>query len=120
MATIVQSCRLPKSAATLLARQAKRRLLDASTLATLYITEKAREEEFPGIGFRDHIGGREAYIVGHRVAVWEVLDNYKEVRSIAKTADYYNWPEHLVKCALDYAKAFPDDIAAQRAAEVSE
>src|SRR5688572_24599078 len=118
MATVVQSCRLEKDAATLLARQAKRRQLDVSTLTSLYVTEKAREVEFPGIGFRDHIGGREAFIIGHRVAVWEVLDVFKEARSVKKAADYYNWPEHLIKCALDYAKAFPDEIASQRAAEV--
>ncbi len=38
------------------------------------LKEKALEEEFPGIGFRDSVGGREAYVLGHRVAVWEVLD----------------------------------------------
>jgi uncharacterized protein (DUF433 family) len=118
MPTVVQSCRLEKNAATLLARQAKRRLLDASTLASLYLTEKAREEEFPGIGFRDHIGGRETYIVGHRVAVWEVVDAFKEIGSIKKVADHFNWPEYRVKCALEYAKTFPAEIAAQRSAEV--
>lgn len=120
MPTVVQSCRLEKNAATLLARQARRRQLDVSTLTSLYLTEKTREMEFPGIGFRDHIGGREAYILGHRVAIWEVLDVQKEARSVEKTADHFNWPEHLVKCALDYAKAFPNEIAAQRAAEVGE
>jgi hypothetical protein len=120
MATIVQSCRLEKEAATLLARQAKRRQLDVSTLSSLYLTEKAREVEFPGIGFRDHIGGREAYVLGHRVAVWEALDVYKEAGSIKKVADHFNWPEYLVKCALDYAKAFPGEIAEQRVTEAGE
>jgi uncharacterized protein (DUF433 family) len=120
MPTVVQSCRLEKDTATRLTRQAKRRLLDVSTLASLYLTEKAREAEFPGIGFRDHIGGREAYIVGHRVAVWEVLRVYQEAHTVKRTADHFNWPEHKVKCALDYAKTFPDEIAAQRVAEVGE
>jgi uncharacterized protein (DUF433 family) len=118
MPTVVQSCRLDKDAATLLARQAKRRQIEVSTLSSLYLREKALEEEFPGIGFRDHIGGREAYVLGTRLAVWEVLDVYREVKSITKTADYYRWPEYLVKCALDFAKAFPAEVAAQRAAEV--
>ena len=120
MPTVVQSCRLEKDAAKLLSQQAKRRQLDVSTLSSLYLTEKAREEEFPGIGFRDHIGGREAYILGYRVAVWEALDVYKQVGTVKRTADHFNWPDYLVKCALDYAKAFPDEVAAQRAAEVSE
>ena len=76
------------------------------------------EEEFPGIGFRDSIGGREAFVLGHRVAVWEVVDVYQEAKSISRTADHFAWPEYLVKCALAYAKEFPDETAAHRKAEV--
>jgi uncharacterized protein (DUF433 family) len=118
MATVVKSCRLEKTHAALLSRQAKRRHLEVSTLSSLYLKEKALEEEFPGIGFRDSIGGREAYVLGHRVAVWEVLDVYREAKSIARTADHFGWPDYLVKCALAYAGQFPAEIAAQREAEV--
>jgi len=117
MATVVQSCRLEKDHAALLSRQARRRQLEVSTLSSLYLKEKALEEEFPGIGFRDAAGGREAYILGHRVAVWEVEDVYREARSIARTAEHFGWPDYLVKCALAYAREFPDAIAAERAAE---
>jgi uncharacterized protein (DUF433 family) len=118
MPTIVQSCRIEAGPAALLSRQAKRRHLEVSTLSSLYLTEKALEEEFPGIGFRDSVGGREAYVLGHRVAVWEVLGVYNEAGTIAKTAEHFNWPPALVRCALAYAKAFSDDIAKQREAEV--
>jgi hypothetical protein len=120
MRTIVQSCRLDKEHAELLARQARRRQLEVSTLSSLYLREKSLEEEFPGIGFRDHIGGREAYVLGHRVAVWEVLDVYREAKSIGKTADHFGWPAYLVKCAIAYARAFPRAMAEQRKAEVGE
>jgi hypothetical protein len=116
--TVVQSCRLEADHAALLSRQAKRRHLEVSTLSSLYLKEKALEEEFPGIGFRDSDGGREAYVLGHRVAIWEVMDVYKEAKSIARTADHFGWPDYLVKCALAYAKEFPREIAAQRRAEV--
>jgi uncharacterized protein (DUF433 family) len=102
----------------LLSRQAKRRQLEVSTLSSLYLKEKALEEEFPGIGFRDGVGGREAYVQGHRVAVWEVLDVYREAKSIARTADHFGWPDYLVKCAIAYAREHGDEIAAQREAEV--
>jgi len=118
MATIVHSCRIEKDHAALLSRQAKRRHVEVSTLSSLYLKEKALEEEFPGIGFRDSAAGREAYVLGHRLAVWEVLDVYREAKTISRTADHFGWPEYLVKCALAYAKAFPDEVAAQRAAEV--
>src|SRR5205814_10414816 len=103
MPTIVQSCRMDKEAASLLSRQAKRRHLEVSTLSSLYLKEKALEEEFPGIGFRDSAAGREAYVLGHRVAVWEVLDVYREAKTIVRTADHFSWPEYLVKCALAYS-----------------
>ena len=118
MPTIVQSCRIEESDAALLSRQAKRRHLEVSTLSSLYLKEKALEEEFPGIGFRDAAGGREAYVLGQRIAVWEVVDVHQEARSISRTAEHFSWPEYLVKCALAYAKQYPDAIAAQRQAEV--
>jgi uncharacterized protein (DUF433 family) len=119
MPTIVQSCRIEETEAALLARQAKRRHLEVSTLSSLYLKEKALEEEYPGIGFRDSVGGREAYVLGHRVAVWEVADVYQEAKTIAKTADHFRWPPALVRCALAYAKAFVKEIRQQRAAEVA-
>src|SRR2546430_8829803 len=120
MRTVVQSCRLAKNDADLLCRQARRRQVEVSTLSSLYLKEKALEEEYPGIGFRDHIGGREAYILGHRVAVWEVADVYREAKSISKTANHFGWPDYLVKCALAFAKQYPDEVKAQRQAELGE
>ena len=120
MPTVVQSCRLEKGHAAMLAGQARRRYLEISTLSSLYLKEKALEEEYPGIGFRDAAGGREAYVLGHRIAVWEVLDVYREAKAIAKAADHFGWPDYLVKCALAYAKALPAEIAKQRQAEVGE
>ncbi len=120
MPTKVQSCRLESEHAELLSRQAKRRHLEVSTLSSLYLKEKALEEEFPGSGFRDAAAGREAYVLGQRVAVWEVVDVHREAKSVSRTADHFGWPEYLVKCARAYAKQYPEEIAAQRHSEVSE
>ncbi len=119
MATVVQSCRLEVDAAALLARQAKRRHLEVSTLSSLYLKEKALEEEYPGVGFRDSAAGREAYVLGHRVAVWEVVDVLAEVKTITKAAHHFRWPPALLRCAIAFAKAFPKLIAEQRRAECS-
>ena len=75
-----------------------------------YVVEKSIETEFPGISFRNSLSGREAYVTGHRVGVWEVLGLYGETRSIAKTAEHFRWPPALVKRALAYAKAFPEEV----------
>ena len=119
MPTIVQSCRIEEDHAALLSRQAKRRHLEVSTLSSLYLKEKALEEEFPGIGFRDSAGGREAYVQGHRVAVWEVVDVYHEAKTIARTADHFRWTPALVRCALAYAKMFAKEMVQQREAEAA-
>ena len=102
----------------LLSRQAKRRHLDMSTLSSIYLKEKALEEEYPGIGFRNSVGGREAYVLGHRVAVWEVFDAHRVAGSIAATAGHFRWTAALVRCALAYARAFPSEVERQRQAEV--
>ena len=120
MATIVQSCRLERATASLLSRQARRRRLDLSALNSLYLKEKVLEEEFPGIGFRDSAAGREPYMLSQRVAAWEVLDVYREAKTIRRTADHFGWPQYLVKGALAYAKTFPREIPEQRQAEIAE
>jgi uncharacterized protein (DUF433 family) len=117
MPTVVQSCRIDADDAALLSRQAKRRHLEVATLSSLYLKEKALEEEFPGIGFRDAAGGREACVLGHRVAVWEVLAVFQETKTIAKTAAHFRWTPALVRCALAYAKAYPAEVAQQHEAE---
>lgn len=117
MPIVVQSCRIEEVHAALLARQAKRRHLEVSTLSSLYLKEKALEEEFPGIGFRDGGGGREAYVLGHRVAVWEVMDVLSQMKTISKAAAHFRWPPALVRCAAAFAKTFPADIEQQRRAE---
>jgi uncharacterized protein (DUF433 family) len=82
-----------------------------------YVIEKSLETEFPGISFRDSLSGREAYLTGHRVAVWEVVAVHEDAGSEEKTAGHFRWPRVLVKRALAYAKAFPDEISRSREGE---
>ena len=79
--------------------------------------EKSLETEFPGISFRDSLSGREAYLTGRRVAVWEVLSVYEETKSLNKTAEHFRWPRVLVKRALAYARAFPEETGRTREGE---
>jgi len=69
------------------------------------------------VGFRDAASGREAYILGHRVAVWEVDDVQRETRSVAKTARHFRWPPGLVRCALAFVRDYPLEVAHERMAE---
>jgi uncharacterized protein (DUF433 family) len=79
--------------------------------------EKSLESEFPGISFRDSLSGREAYLTGHRVAVWEVVEVHEEFQSVAVTAEHFHWPAVLVKRALAYASEFAEEIKQSREGE---
>src|SRR5437667_5588899 len=110
MSTAYVSGRVPARYERLVTKQARAARTSKSNLVARYVIEKSLETEFPGISFRDSLSGREAYLTGHRVAVWEVQDVYAEMKSIEQTARHFNWPPVLVKRALAYAKTFPEEI----------
>src|SRR5258708_36080436 len=98
-------------------KQARAARTSKSDLVARYVIEKSLETEFPGISVRDSLSGREAYLTGHRVAVWEVLAVHDETKSVEKTAAHFGWPRVLVTRALAYAKAFPEEISGARTGE---
>jgi uncharacterized protein (DUF433 family) len=108
------SGRVPVHYERLVSKQARAARTSKSDLVARYVIEKSVETEFPGISFRDSLSGREAYLTGHRVAVWEVLAVHEETRSVEKTASHFRWPRVLVKRALAYAKAFPKEVHTAR------
>lgn len=118
MSTAYVSGRVPARYERLVAKQARAAKTSKSDLVARYVIEKSLETEFPGISFRDSLSGREAYLTGHRVAVWEVLAVYGETKSIEKTAGHFGWTRVLVKRTLAYAKAFPEEISRSREGEI--
>ena len=117
MSTAYVSGRVPARYVRLVMKQARAARTSKSDLVARYVIEKALETEFPGISFRDSLSGREAYLTGHRVAVWEVAAAHDETKSVEKTASHFRWPRVLVRRALAYAKAFPDEIDRARDGE---
>ena len=117
MSTAYVSGRVPVRYERLVAKQARAARTSKSDLVAKYVIEKSLEAEFPGISFRDSLAGREAYLTGHRVAVWEVLEVYEETRSVERTAAHFHWPRVLVTRARAYAKAFADEIHRSRDGE---
>jgi hypothetical protein len=111
------SGRVPIRYERLVVKQARAARTSKSNLVARYVMEKSLENEFPGISFRDSLSGREAYLTGQRVAVWEVVDVHEEIKSLEKTAEHFHWPPVLVKRALAYAKAFPEEIQRSREGE---
>lgn len=83
------------------------------TLAATYVKEGVKRSRFPIIEFRDGAPGRVAYVTGTRWPVWMVVDLVKDFRgNTAKAAKRLEKPEPVVKMALAYAEAYPDEIAA--------
>jgi len=117
MSTAYVSGRVPSRFERLIIKQAQAARTSKSNLVARYVIEKSLETEFPGISFRNSLSGREAYLTGHRVAVWELLEVYEETKSIETTAQHFHWPAVLVKRALAYAKSFPDEIRRSREGE---
>jgi uncharacterized protein (DUF433 family) len=110
MSTAYVSGRVPPKYERLILKQAHAAHTSKSNLVARYVIEKSLETEYPGISFRDSLSGREAYLTGHRVAVWEVVEVYTETGSVKKAADHFRWPAILIKRALAYASSFPDEV----------
>jgi uncharacterized protein (DUF433 family) len=108
------SGRVPARYERLVAKQARAAKTSKSHLVARYVIEKSLEAEFPGISFRDSLSGREAYVTGHRVAVWEVVSVHEDANTVENTAAHFRWPLVLVRRALAYAKAFPEEIGSSR------
>jgi uncharacterized protein (DUF433 family) len=77
----------------------------------MLLREKLREEEFPFLEFRDSAAGRQAFVKGRRVTVWQVLLLARDYEMNAeRVAEHLQFPLDWVVSALQYAKAFPQEI----------
>jgi hypothetical protein len=109
--TSVVSSRLEPEQEIRLARKAKKLGRSPSETGALLIEEGLRRDEFAFIDFRDSPAGRQAYVQGSTLAVWEVVwiaDGYKG--SVEKTSTHLSMSPLKVKAAQNYAAAFPDEI----------
>jgi hypothetical protein len=92
---------------------ARRHGWTASDASARLVEEGLRRSECAFIDFRDSPVGRQAYIQGSSLAVWEIillLRSYKnDLRAVAK---HLRWPEAKVNAAANYAEAFPAEVAA--------
>ena len=109
--SVTISMRLPVKSGERLKRMATQHGWTPSDTSARLVEEGLRRADFAFIDFRDSPAGRQAYIQGSSLAVWEVMmiaQNYKgRGQPIAK---HLGWPETKVQAAFNYAKAFPDEI----------
>ncbi|MCC7020284.1 MAG: hypothetical protein IT332_11040 [Ardenticatenales bacterium] len=113
MATHVVSLRLRDEQVERLRRLARRLGRTPSEASAMLIEEALRRAEFALIDFRDSPVGRQAYLQGSTLAVWEVVLVARDHGlSAPDTAGHLEWPVHRVQAALNYAAAFAGEIEA--------
>src|ERR1700678_4825005 len=108
----VVSMRLPVASSDRLKRMANRYGWTPSDASARLVEEGLRRSEFAFIDFRDSAVGRQACIQGSSLAVWEVMllvHSYKN--DLGATARHLRWPQIKVEAAMNYARAFPEEIA---------
>lgn len=111
--SVVISMRLPAESGNRLKRMANRHGWTLSDASARLVEEGLRRSEFAFIDFRDSLAGRQAYLQGSTLAVWEVLLLVQSYGAdVSAVARHLNWPEAKVQAAVNYAKAFPDEIDA--------
>ena len=109
--SVVISMRLPVESGKRLKRMANRHGWTPSDASARLVEEGLRRSEFAFIDFRDSPVGRQAYIQGSTLAVWEVLLLVRSYKAdVSAVAEHLNWPEAKVQAAINYAKAFPEEI----------
>ena len=109
--SVVVSMRLPAESGTRLKRMANRHGWTPSDASARLVEEGLRRSEFAFIDFRDSPVGRQAYIQGSTLSVWEVMLLVKSYKADATAvAKHLKWPEARVKAAIHYAEAFPEEI----------
>ena len=111
--SVVVSMRLPAESGNRLKRMANRHGWTPSDASARLVEEGLRRSEFAFIDFRDSPAGRQAYIQGSTLAVWEVLLLVQSYEAdVSAVASHLKWPEGKVQAAVNYAKAFPEEIEA--------
>lgn len=109
--TSVVSSRLEPEQERRLVRKARQIGRSPSETGALLIEEGLRRDEFAFIDFRESPAGRQAYIQGSTLAVWEVAwiaRGYKD--NPEKAAVHLQMSPLKVRAALNYASAFLNEI----------
>jgi len=111
MPSTVISMRLPVASGKRLKSMANRHGWTASDASARLVEEGLRRSEFAFLDFRDSTIGRQAYIQGSSLAVWEVMLLVRSYKNdLQAVARHLRWPKTRVQAAVNYARAFPAEI----------
>ena len=109
----VVSMRIQEEQMERLGRLARQLGRSPSETSALLVEESLRRSEFAYLDFRNSPVGRQAFVQGTSLAVWEVaLVGQSYGMNPERTAAHLQWPLPRVQAALNYATAFLDEIEA--------
>ncbi len=101
-------------------RLARQRGISRNELASRYLAEGVRRDEFPQIYFREGALGRRAALLGTRLDVWQVVETVRNHdNSVERAADYLGLPVERVRAATRYAAAHRDEVEEVAAREIA-
>lgn len=107
--TVHFNARLPRDVSEQLRRFAERRRISTSAAAAQLLNEALRMERFPGISFRWTAIGRQPFVTGTGMMVWELhhvwLDHRRDVARVLRNYPHLKAPQ--VNAAAAYAREFP-------------
>ena len=110
--TFVMTLRLPEEVGQGLVRLAARFGHKPAQIGARLVEEGLRHRDFPLIELRETAAGRIAHVKGTRFTVQWVAQAICEGLSAEQFAQDFNLSSAQVRAALAYAKAFPEEIAA--------
>src|SRR2546430_16872299 len=94
--------RSPMESGRRLKRIANRHGWTPSDASARLVEEGLRRSEFAFLDFRDSPAGRQAYIQGSTLAVWEVIFLLRSYHgNVAAVAKHLRWPEAKVGAAVN-------------------
>lgn len=109
------SLRLPSETRSWLQRFSRGRAT-LSSMAARLLEEARRRTIFPGISFTDTPNGRRAIVEGSNTLVATVWQFQQATNADAITlTDHFGWSLQQSIAAIDYANAFPNEVAADAA-----
>ncbi len=86
-----------------------------ASIGARFVREGVRRARFPAIEFRDGDPARVAYLAGTRWPVWMIVSLVEELgQDLERAAEQLQRPAALVRLALAYAAAYPEEIKAAR------
>jgi len=109
--TVHFNARLPEEVSDELRRFAERRRISTSAAASQLLDEALRMERFPGVSFRWTAIGRQPFVTGTGMMVWELyhvwLDHKRTLDHVLK--NYPHLKVSQVTAAVAYAKEYAEE-----------